>query len=242
MRQAGGAPRRVPRSAPSCTSATTSSGVMARSSATCAGVRKSPTSSFDMLPLCGRSGRPRAPVDNFRGGCGISASISCMSSSSRAPRGRRPAWLVVRLAIGIVLVLASVAGVWFIVHAARVTEPALAASRPLVPGQTVTAAAVVELEVRPGGAPGGSLTPAGLEGGLVATRVIDSGELLARGAVDEADVVDATTVVVRSALDVPEVVERGSTVELWAAPLVAPGEHGEPESIVASATIDSGSP
>lgn len=142
-----------------------------------------------------------------------------------------------RLAIGIVLVLASVAGVWFIVHAARVTEPALAASRPLVPGQTVTAADVVELEVRLGEAADGYLTPADLEGGLVVTRVIDSGELLARGAVDEADVVDATTVVVRSALDVPEVVERGSTVELWAAPLVAPGEHGEPESIVASATV-----
>lgn len=160
-----------------------------------------------------------------------------MPPFTRDTRRARPAWLDARFLIGIVLVAASVAGVWGVIHAARQTAPALAVEHPVVPGQSITAADVVEIDVQLGAAADGYLTPADLEDGLVATAAIAAGDLVPVAAVAEADAVDVTTVVVRSTLDVPANVDVGTTVELWASPAEEPGQHGEPRVIVTSATV-----
>src|SRR5690606_12319187 len=87
-----------------------------------------------------RSEHKDLPVDNFRRSFAISASIACMATSTRASNKLRPLWFDARFLIGIVLVVASAAGVWWVVHAARTTQPVLAAAHAIVPGQAVTAA------------------------------------------------------------------------------------------------------
>ena len=160
-----------------------------------------------------------------------------MPPFTRDARRARPAWLDARFLIGLVLVVASVAGVWGVVNAARQTAPALAVERPVVPGQSITAADVVQIDVQLGAAADGYLSPADLDDGLVATAAIAAGDLIPAAAVAEADATDVTAVVVRSTLDVPANIDVGSTVELWASPAEEPGEHGEPRVIVTRATV-----
>ncbi|MFA4841242.1 MAG: flagellar biosynthesis protein FlgA, partial [Agrococcus sp.] len=60
----------------------------------------------------------------------------------------RRTWMDPRLAIGVVLVLASLAGVWLVVqHSAR-TEVAWAATRTLLPGETIAAGDVQQIDLR----------------------------------------------------------------------------------------------
>lgn len=160
-----------------------------------------------------------------------------MPPFTRDARRARPAWLDARFLIGIVLVAASVAGVWGVVHAARQTAPALAVEHAVVPGQSITAADVVEIDVQLGVAADGYLAPDDLDDGLVATAAIAAGDLVPAAAVAEADAVDVTTVVVRSTLDVPANVAAGSAVELWASPAEEQGQHGEPRVIVTRAIV-----
>ena len=135
------------------------------------------------------------------------------------------------------LVVASSAGVWAIVHAARTTQPVLAAAHALVPGQAITAADLVEVEARLGDVGEHYLDPGALKADLIATRTIQSGELVPATATGSSDEVDLTTLVVRSALDVPAGIVAGSSVELWATPQTGPGQYGEPEIIVPHAVI-----
>ena len=160
-----------------------------------------------------------------------------MASSTRAAGRPRPVWLDMRFLIGIVLVVASALGVWAVVHAARTTQPVLAAAHAIVPGQVVTAADLVELETRLGDAGERYLAPESLSSGMVATRSISAGELVPVSAIGTGDDVDLTTLVVRSALDVPAGIVAGSAIELWATPLTGPGQYGEPVVIVTHAIV-----
>ena len=56
-----------------------------------------------------------------------------LRSRSRAP------WTDVRFLLGLLLVVVSIAGVWFVVAAARQTAPVFAATRTIVPGEVVAA-------------------------------------------------------------------------------------------------------
>ncbi|WP_221585373.1 SAF domain-containing protein [Microbacterium sp. G2-8] len=160
-----------------------------------------------------------------------------MASSSRLGGHTRTPRFDARFVVGIVLVIGSIAGVWGVVNAARQTAPVLAAAGTIVPGQTVTASDVEEVDAQLGDAAGAYLAPSDLDDGLVVTRTVAAGELLPTAAVGSHDDAGVTTVVVQSALEVPASVEAGATVELWAAPLVEPGTHGEPAVVVESAVV-----
>ncbi|HIE61830.1 MAG TPA: hypothetical protein EYQ02_09365, partial [Microbacterium sp.] len=67
--------------------------------------------------------------------------------SSRSHTSRRPAWADLRFLVGVILVLASVGGVWFIVSSARQTEPVYVAVRAIVPGEPVAAADLAVVDV-----------------------------------------------------------------------------------------------
>jgi hypothetical protein len=154
-----------------------------------------------------------------------------------ARRRRRVFWGDARFFIGIALILASVAGVWWVVSAARQTVPVLSAGATIVPGQAVSAGDLAVVEVTLGGAETAYLAPHELSEGYVATRTIRAGELVPASAVASADEAAVTTVVVRSAVDVPRAVDAGTPVELWEAPLVEPGVYDEPRILVADATV-----
>ncbi|MER7796888.1 SAF domain-containing protein [Microbacterium sp. NPDC096154] len=154
-------------------------------------------------------------------------------------RAARPAfWADARFVIGIVLVAASIAAVWFVVAAARQTVPVLAAAHALVPGQTITASDVTVVDVALGQAGDAYVAPGALDEGVVALRVVGAGELLPAAAAGPAALSDRTSVVVRSSVDVPAGVERGAVVELWETPPAGePGAYEAPRVLVADAVV-----
>lgn len=158
-----------------------------------------------------------------------------MASDSRF--ARRPAWADLRFLAGIVMVVASVAGVWFVVSTARLTDPVFAAARALVPGEPITADDLAVVDVALGSASGAYVHADDALEGLVAARVIAAGELVPADALVPAPASTSTTVVVRSAADVPAAVTAGTVVELWAAPRLDQSRYDTPRILVADATV-----
>jgi hypothetical protein len=158
---------------------------------------------------------------------------------STRPRRRAP-WGDARFLLGILLVVASVAGVWFVVASARQTAPVYAAAHTLTPGQRVSTSDLEVVQAALGSTSSAYLAPGAsdvLSDGAVATRTVRKGELVPRAAVGDAAASDLTTVVVRSTVDVPASLAAGSAVEVWAAPLEEKGAYGEPRILVPDATV-----
>lgn len=149
----------------------------------------------------------------------------------------KPFWSDARFLIGVLLVVASIAGVWFVVSASRQTVPVLTAARTIVPGQPVAVDDVRTIDVALGRAADAYLAPEALAEGVIATRTIESGELVPVSAVGDAERAETTSVVVRSAVDVPESVRTGSLVEVWAAPVIEHGRYDTPRILVADASV-----
>ena len=133
--------------------------------------------------------------------------------------------------------MASVGGVWFIVSAARHTQPVYVAVRAIVPGEPVAAADLAVVDVALGTASDAYLAADGLSEGLVAARTVAAGELVPADALVTAESTQSTTVVIRSAAEVPGSVISGSTVELWAAPRLDQSRFDTPRILVADATV-----
>ncbi|WP_295012259.1 hypothetical protein [uncultured Microbacterium sp.] len=156
---------------------------------------------------------------------------------STARAARRP-WTDLRFLIGLALIALAVAGVWFVVGAARQTAPALQAVHTIVPGRPLTSADVRVVDVALGTVGAGYLTPATLEPGLIAARTITEGELVPTSAVAGADAGRTTVVVVQSTARIPSAVTTGSVVELWsAAPRTDAKGFAEPRVLVPEATV-----
>lgn len=160
-----------------------------------------------------------------------------MTSSEPARPRPRAFWADARFFLGLVLIVASVAGVWLLVTATRQTTPVYAAVRTIVPGDVVSADAVRLVDVGLGVAETTYLTQADATDGLVATRTIGAGELVPIGAVGAAETARTTTIVVRSATEVPASVAAGTIVEVWSAPRQEQGRYGTPVVLITEATV-----
>ncbi len=161
-----------------------------------------------------------------------------MTAPETVPARPRAFWADLRFVLGIVLIIASIAGVWFVVAAARQTVPVFAATRTIVPGEEVQAGALQVVEVALGQLGDDVYAAPGLlEPGAIAVRTISMGELVPLSAMAEASAADLTSVVLRSATDVPAAVGAGTAVELWAAPALEHGAFDEPRILVPDATV-----
>ena len=158
-----------------------------------------------------------------------------VTDTVRAPR--RAFWGDARFFLGILLVVASVAGVWLVVAAARHTVPVYAAARTIVPGEVIAPDDLRVVDVALGPLADTYLAADGLGDAAVATRTIESGELVPAASVGDADSARTTSVVVRSTVDVPASVTAGTVVEVWAAPPLEQGEYDDPRILVADATV-----
>ncbi len=155
-------------------------------------------------------------------------------------RTRRTFWSDARFLVGIVLVIASITGVWFVVSSSRETTTVLQSNRTIVRGEVVTSADFRSVEVGLGALLPGYLTPEQLEPGAVASRTIASGELVPKAALSASAVARTTTVVISSATAVPDSLTRGDSVELWvAAPLLETRGFEPPQLLLRSATVAS---
>ncbi|MGV9195154.1 hypothetical protein ACQ143_12485 [Microbacterium sp. MC2] len=160
-----------------------------------------------------------------------------MTAADVARPRPRAFWADARFLLGVVLIVASIAGVWLVVAAARQTAPVFAAAHTIVPGDPITAADLRVVEVALGSAGEVYAGPATLEPDAVAVRTIEVGELVPLTAVGTADQAATTTVSLRSAGEVPRAVATGSVVEVWAAPQLERGEYDTPRILVPSATV-----
>lgn len=151
----------------------------------------------------------------------------------------RAFWSDTRFLLGIVLIVASIAGVWGVVAATRHTVPVLAAARTIVLGAPVSADDVQVVDVALGRAADAYLAADGLTPGAVATRTIEPGELVPRSAVGSAEGVRTTTVVLRSDGELPTAVAPGAAVEVWAAAQIKRGRFETPRVLVSRAIVTS---
>jgi hypothetical protein len=161
--------------------------------------------------------------------------MTAASDPVRTPR--RAFWGDARFFLGVLLVAASVAGVWLVVTAARQTVPVYAAAHTLVPGQVIEPGDLEVVDVALGALAGAYLPAEDSDRALVATRTVEAGELVPAASVGDARSARTTNVVVRSAVDVPASVGAGAVVEVWAAPIREDGGYDEPRVLVADATV-----
>lgn len=160
-----------------------------------------------------------------------------MSEIASARPRPRAFWSDLRFLLGIGLIVGSIAGVWFVVAAARQTVPVFAASHTIVPGEAVTADDLQVVEVALGRIEDAYASPTSFEPGSVATRTITAGELVPASAIGAAEAARTTTVVVTSATVIPAAVGTGTSVEVWAAPQLERGVYDAPRILVAAATV-----
>lgn len=163
--------------------------------------------------------------------------MSVMSVHDPVRPAPRAFWADARFLLGIALILASVAGVWLIVAAARQSEPVFAAARTIVPGESVTASDLRVVEVALGTMADTYAAPVDLEPGAVAVRTIAEGELVPRSALGEQSAGTRTSVVIRTGTDVAAAVVPGADVEVWVAPVTEDGGRAAPRILVPTATV-----
>lgn len=159
-----------------------------------------------------------------------------------APRLRRPTWRDPRLVVGVVIVALAVAlGSWAVSSAGR-TVPVYAADGTLTPGEPVDVEQLRTVDVRLGS--GSELylrADEDLPDDLVALRVVDEGELVARAALGDAADVPVRSVAVPVDQAVSERIAPGAVVDLWSVPEAPAGgtqAAADPAPLVSGAVVE----
>ncbi len=123
-----------------------------------------------------------------------------------------------RLVLGVLLVLGSVAGVYGIVAAADRRVTVYAAASALAPGERIDAGDLVQRSVALDGSDRLYLAAGRIpSGGLVVTRPVAKGELLTTSAVGSTSGMRSTSIVLQLATRVSGAVVPGASIDIWAA-------------------------
>jgi hypothetical protein len=144
-----------------------------------------------------------------------------MASRESQPHGtassrRRSAWFDPRFAIGVLLVVASVLGVGALVNAANASVEVLAARSTLTPGQKVHESDLVATSVRVGRTAALYLSPSDVPAaGLIVTRAVAAGELVAHTAVGSEAGKSLTSIVASVDGTLAASIVPGSRVDVW---------------------------
>ncbi|WP_027479135.1 SAF domain-containing protein [Gryllotalpicola ginsengisoli] len=160
-----------------------------------------------------------------------------MTQPVAVPPRPRPVWLEPRFVVGVLLVVASIAGVSTLLALADRTEVVYAARHALAAGDRIDADDIVAVRVRLGSAQASYLA-APPKPGAVVTRTVEKGELVPRGALGTAAGQNTTSVVVEVDGQLPESVDTGRAVDVWAAAAPATGgTSSPPQVLVSGATV-----
>jgi hypothetical protein len=159
-------------------------------------------------------------------------------AAREARTGSRRVWFDTRFVIGLVLVVASVAGTAFVVSTADSSVEVYSARNTLVPGDLITTDDLVVSHIGLESAQSRYLDARDLdENGVVVTRVIEAGELVPESATGSPTGVDLTALVITLASRIPEAISEGTTADLWAASKTDDGVYGAPVVAVPAATV-----
>lgn len=162
-----------------------------------------------------------------------------MPAAETAPGARltRPSWKDPRLLVGILLVLASIAGVVGLVDSANRTVGAYAAKEDIAVGQTIDASRLVRVDVRLGDAEGRYLAAGTVPEGKVAVQRVAKGDLVPASSLGEPQAVDRKPVSIGISQPLPAEATVGTRVDVWVA--LPDGRNGfsEPRLLVPGAEI-----
>lgn len=161
-----------------------------------------------------------------------------VSTVAGGARLKKPSWKDPRLLVGILLVLASIAGVISLVVAADRTTEAFAAREPIAVGEKLTADKLNRVRVRLGDVEQHYLTPeAGLAEGLVAVQRIGKDQLVPRDSTGQIDLLDRKPVAVTVDEALPAQAVAGSRVDVWVALPDARNGFSQPALLLPGAEI-----
>ena len=142
-------------------------------------------------------------------------SVSTVAGGARL---KKPSWKDPKLIVGILLVLASVAGVISLVGAADQTAEAYTAREAIAVGEKLTVDKLNRVKVRLGDLEQHYLTPGtGVADGLVAAQRIGKDQLVPRESLGQLDGLDRKPVAVTIDEALPAQAVAGSRVDVWVA-------------------------
>jgi hypothetical protein len=163
---------------------------------------------------------------------------AAQAGAGRGVRSRRRFRFDPRLAIGVILVIASVVGVYAVVTAADRSVLVYAAASTVNPGDRIYADDLQSTSVRLGEATGRYLLPADVPAdGLLVTRSVAAGELVPASAVGSAASIRFASVVVTVSGQLSKTIAPGVVVDVWSAVETDHGVFGPPVVLVGSATV-----
>jgi len=161
-----------------------------------------------------------------------------MATMGEQQRTHRRFFFDPRFAIGVVLVVASIVGVYAIVQTADRTSEVYAARAPLVAGERVDSGDLVVRSVRLGPADRLYLANGAIPaGGGVVTRSVAAGELVPVSAIGSAAADDETNVVLRVRGDLAASIGPGVDVDVWSASQTEHERYEPPAVLVGGATV-----
>jgi len=159
-------------------------------------------------------------------------------SSATAARLKRPSWKDPRLLVGVLLVLASMAGVIFLVGSADRTTEVYAARDGIAVGERLTPENVVRAKVRLGDSEQHYITvEAGLPENLVAVQRIAKDQLVPRASLGGVDQLNRKPVALNIEQTLPSQAVAGARVDVWVAQPDAKNGFSEPKLILPGAEI-----
>lgn len=165
-------------------------------------------------------------------------SLKTAAPAAAAPRLKKPSWKDPRLLLGILLVLASVAGVSALLASQDRTTQVLAASRDLPVGTALKAADFDVVQVSLGGLEG-TYVSAGdpFPQDAVAGNLLRSGELLVKADLTEADKLDRKPLGLDVQAPLPSGIRAGDSVDVWASLPNGQNGYSEPRRLLEAAEI-----
>lgn len=158
--------------------------------------------------------------------------------TARTPRSAKSFWFDPRLAIGVGLVIASVAGVFAVVSAADRSVLVYAASSAMNPGDRVYPTDLEVASVRLGRTDERYLKEGEIPAdGVIVTRTVSAGELVPASAVGASSSLRVASIVVNVGGDLSHTIAPGTVTDVWSAEVTDDRRFGPPSVLVGSATV-----
>jgi hypothetical protein len=160
-----------------------------------------------------------------------------MATKLQAKKLIRPPAGTLRLALGVGLVMVSLAGVWFVVSESTATRTVAVSDAELIAGQSVSSSDFRALQVPEDPLFDGYASLQDVSGGAVLRRGVASGELVPLGVLSDATLIDDSVITVSLAIGQPDWLRAGAKVELWVAPTSAENSFLSPFVLSPEVTI-----
>lgn len=172
------------------------------------------------------------------GNLGGSMSLKTVAPAAPAARLKKPSWKDPRLLLGVLLVLASVAGVSALVASQDKTVQVLVASREIPVGSVLEAADFDVAQVSLGGLAGTYMAADDpFPENAVAGTIIRRGELLARADLSKTESLDRKPLGLDVEAPLPSGIRAGDRVDVWASLPDGKNGYGEPRRLLTAAEI-----